>query len=190
MTDEMDATVQAVADGIDRAVEEKIRAADQRAERWMQRALRAEGVVADVRRALGVEDPVPVERPVRCLNTAECRYEEPHDHGFACSAECPCGESMQASRAQAVAPEPVAYEVSMRATGQHLGALCISPGEAENLSEVYELIPLYRHPARKIDRESLRQALTKAHARMSCHEPDAYGVYADAVIAHLEGGAA
>lgn len=33
--------------------------------------------------------------PNRCV-TAACDYPEPHDHGFACGPECPCGEGMQA----------------------------------------------------------------------------------------------
>ena len=107
----------------------------------------------------------------------------------------------EAQRGVAPAPvevEPAAYEVSIRATGQHLGALCISPGEAENLSEVYELIPLYRHPARKIDREALIDIICQNAAETFVHEvgqgrmvtPDAIEAIADAVIAHLEGGAA
>ena len=134
MTDEMDATVQAVADGIGRAIEEKIRAADQRAERWMQRALRAEGVVADVRRALG-EQPAAGDPDARCV---ACRVPiENCQIGVGCCEAC-----------------------------DHRAA----------------------DPARKIDREKLAQIIS-GKCEQFITDRSMWKI-TDAVIAHLEGGAA
>lgn len=40
-------------------------------------------------------EPVAYEVGTQCRDD-QCVYREPHDHGFACGPDCPCGEGMQA----------------------------------------------------------------------------------------------
>ena len=91
--------------------------------------------------------------------------------------------------------EPVAYEV-VRRRDRNPVALTAEPGNFD--TDTYDLIPLYRHPARKIDREALIDIICQNSAETFVHEvgqgrmvtPDAIEAITDAVIAHLEGGAA
>ena len=98
--------------------------------------------------------------------------------------------------------EPVAYEVQSRRTGKSLDVWeRLGDGFdelSEALSEKVALIPLYRHSSRKIDREALIDIICQNSTETFVHEvgqgrmvtPDAIEAIADAVIAHLEGGAA
>ena len=133
--------------------------------------------------------------------TAERALDDAHDRydGFCptCDAPNPWHTAECAVPFRRTIPDegvPVAYELHQPA--RYETYVIAKPGDVTAQDrEAYDLIPLYRHPARPLDREEIAKAFYNASTRGGSWEnaypvyQDDYRGYADAVIAHLEGGA-